>query len=273
MKKMFNTILYTALIFLGVSSASADEFISSYLIGEHIEVSDAKNKLQDAGFEVIATYSPVKKGTTIVFTNEDLKKEGAKRKRAHASILRMFVDDKEDAISITNPIYFGKAFMQDNYKQEVFANQLEKLNSAFPGLKGSKDGLELDDIAGYHFMVGMPYYEDNDELAVGSNDELLEKAKEYKKGKHLIFELKLSDNSTLLGYEIGKRTKKFAKKIGRANAAILPYTISIENGKATALAPKYYIALSYPLLSMTEFTTIATVPGAIIRDLEKPFKK
>jgi hypothetical protein len=35
---------------------------------------------------------------------------------------------------------------------------------------------------------------------------------------------------------------------------------------------KYYIALSYPLLTMTEFTTIATVPGAISKELAKPFK-
>jgi hypothetical protein len=76
-----------------------------------------------------------------------------------------------------------------------------------------------------------------------------------------------------MGYDLGRRTKKFVKKIGRENAAILPYCIAIENGQAEALNPKYYIALSYPLLDMGGFMDIAAVPGAIIKDLEKAFKK
>ena len=99
------------------------------------------------------------------------------------------------------------------------------------------------------------------------------KAKAYKKGKAIVFELKLSETSTLLGYDLGKRTKKFVKKIGRANAAILPWCVSVENGQAKALNAKYYIALSYPLLDMGGFMGIATVPGAITKDLEKAFKK
>jgi hypothetical protein len=271
MKKIFTSICYAALLFLGVTSVSASDSISAYLLGAHVEANVAKTKLQEAGFEVIATYSPVKEGTTIVFTNNELKAEGAKPKRAHAAVLRMFIDDQEKTVSITNPVYFGKAFMQDDYKENVFVAQFEKINSAFPGLTGSKDMLEFDDLADFHFMMGMPYYADVDELASASNEELISKAKTYKDGKLLIFELKLSDKSTLLGYDLDKRTKKFVDKIGRANSAVLPYCISVENGVATALAPKYYLAISYPLLTMGEFMTISTVPGAIIKDLQKPF--
>jgi hypothetical protein len=139
-------------------------------------------------------------------------------------------------------------------------------------LKGSKDSLEFDDLADFHFMMGMPYYEDPDELAEGNHKDLLAKARNYKKGKLLIFELKLSDKSTLFGYEIGRKTKKFIKKIGRANAAVLPYCIAVEDGKASSLAAKYYLAVSYPQLSMSEFMTISSVPGAIEKDLKKPFK-
>ena len=133
--------------------------------------------------------------------------------------------------------------------------------------------MDGDDLADFHFMFGMPYYQEVDELREGSNANLLTTIKEYKKGKLVIFELKLSDNSTLIGYELGKRTKKFIKKIGRANAAVLPYCISIENGMASSLAAKYYLAVSYPLLTMGEFMTISTVPGAIKQDLTKPFKQ
>jgi hypothetical protein len=270
-------VLVVAMLFTAVGVNAGDtglegENVSAYLQGTYIDVESAKAKLTDAGFEVIASYAPVKKGTTLVFTNDALKAEGAKPKRAHVAVLRMFIDEQEKSISLTNPVYFGKAFMQDDYNHDVFNTQLDAIKGAFSGLKGSQDQLEFDDLAEYHFMMGMPYYEDSDELGSGTNAELLSKAKGYKNGKLLIFELKLSDKSTLLGYELGGKTKKFVKKIGRANAAVLPYCISIEDGVASALGAKYYLAVSYPLLSMGEFMTISTVPGAIAKDLAKPFQ-
>lgn len=250
----------------------AGKNINTYLIGEHVSVKDAEAKLKAAGFEIIANYNFVKKGTTIIFTDAALKAEAAKSGRSNIAVLRLFVDDKEKMISITNPIYFGKAFMQDDYKQEVFVAELDKINKAFPGLKPSKDVWEYEGLAGYHFMISMPYYEDVDVVGEGTNEELLKKARTYKKGKGLIFELKLSDDTTLLGYALSKRTSKFVKKIGRANAAILPFCITISNGKATALSAKYYIAISYPLLDMNGFMGIMTIPGAVIKDYEKVFK-
>ena len=258
-------------LFVGFSNLIA-KGISTYLIGEYVEASQASKMLESAGFEVVAEYESVKDGTTLVFTNEALKKEGAKPGRAHVAVARLFVDAKEKRISFTNPLYFGKAFMQDEYNAKVFTKVKEEIESVFTGLKASADRLDEDDLAHYHFMMGMPYYEDSDTLGKGSYVSLLEKARTYKKGKTLVFELKLSENSTLFGYELSKRTKKFVGKIGRQNAAILPYTVSVEGDRASALEAKYYIAVSYPLLTMTTFTTIATVPGAIKKELSKPFK-
>ena len=266
-------VLITLLTFLAIAQSAIAEDISAYLTGEYIESEKVKSKLMSAGFDVLTEYASVKDGVTIVFTNDSLKAEASKPTRAYAAILRIFIDTQEKIISITNPVYFGKAFMQDDYNAKVFETQLASINKIFPGLKGSKDKLDSDDLSGYHFMIGMPYYEDMDELGEGKCKDLLAKAKAYKKGKFFLFSLKLSETSYLVGYDLAKRTKKFVKKIGRANAAVLPYMISIEKGKATALEAKYYLAVSYPLLSMGEFTTIATVPGAIKKDLSKPFKK
>lgn len=255
-----------------VKSGLEGQKVNTYLVGAYIDEKSATSKLKEAGFEVIASYESVKKGTTIVFTNAELKAEAAKPGRAHAAVLRLFVDAQEKTISFTNPVYFGKAFMQDEYNHAVFNTQLEKINKAFPDLKPSADAWDFDGLADYHFMVGMPYFADSDTLAEGENSSLISKAKAYKDGKGLVFELKLSPTSTLLGYELGKRTNKFVDKVGRANAAILPYCVVVENNKATALSAKYYIAISYPLLDMGGFMGIATVPGAIVGDLEKPFK-
>jgi hypothetical protein len=265
-------ILVVVLALLALSQSAFAKDLSAYLTGKFVNVESAKEKLSAVGFEVVTEYKSVKNGVTIVFTNDALKAEASKPKRAHAAVLRLFVDNQEKMISVTNPEYFGRAFMQDDYNAEVFKAQAALINKAFPNLKGSVDILDEDDIAGYHFMMGMPYYEDCDELGKGKNSDLLAKVKSYKKGKFFLFSIKLKDDNYLVGYDLSKRTKKFVKKIGRANAAVLPYTISIENGVATAMEAKYYLAVSYPLLSMGEFTKIATVPGAIKKDLSKPFK-
>ena len=246
--------------------------VATYLQGAHVDVESAKSKLEAAGFEIVTTYAPVKKGHTVIFTNAALKAEAAKPGRGHAAILRLFIDDKEKTISFNNPVYFGKAYMQGDYNHAVFNAQLESISKAFPGLKDSVDKWEFNGLASYHFMIGMPYYEDQDVVGEGTNADLLAKADKYKKGKMKVFEIKLSENSTLLGYELGKRTSKFTKKIGRVNAGLLPWTIAIENGKASALSAKYHIALSYPLLDMNGFMGIMTVPGAVVKDLEKVFK-
>ena len=113
-------------------------------------------------------------------------------------------------------------------------------------------------------MSGMPHYEDMTVVASGKN--LLEK---IKKNKKVLFIQKLDNGSTLIGIQLGKRTSKFTSRIGTNNAGLLPYPILIENGKAKILDPKYYISVMYPLLQMSEFMTIATIPGAIVKDCEK----
>ncbi|MDD2906473.1 MAG: hypothetical protein WBK95_10815 [Sulfurimonas sp.] len=269
MKKIF-ALLFTFLVMFATNATAKD--VSTYLVGDYVDVETVKNKLTTAGYEIVASYESVKDGVTIVFTNSALKSEAAKPGRAHAAVLRLFVDAQEKKISLTNPLYFGKAFMQDDYNETVFNTQFEILNTAFAGLQGSVDKMDDESLSGYHFMMGMPYYGDVDELGSGETADLVQKVNSYKDGKFTLFTLKINDEKYLVGYDLDNRTKKFVEKIGRANAAVLPYCIAIENKKATAMEAKYYLAVSYPLLTMTEFTTIATVPGAISKHLEKPFK-
>jgi len=258
----------------GAPTKPAEEKVSTYLIGAYADVDTVKTKLAEAGFEVVTAYKVDKKGeyTSIVFTNDTLKAAADKSDRGFAAILRLLVNNEKKEISITNPVYFGKAFLQDDFDYQTALKIEKSLTDAFGELKPSEDKWDYEGLASYHFMMGMPYYEENTILAEGDNAELLEKAKSYKKGKNLIFELKISDERTLLGYALGRKTSKFVKKIGYQNAQVLPYTILIEEGKAKMLAPKYYIAVSYPQLTMGEFMTIASVPGAIEKDLAKPFK-
>ena len=231
-----------------------------------------EKKLTDGGYSVVAIYNALPQSTTIVITDDTLKKEASKKNRAFMAVLKVFVDDKEKRVAVSNPLYFGKAFMQDDYNKAAFEKEQSKLKRVFGMLTPSKDKLDEDDLSGYHFMMSMPYYEDQLEVAKGSSDKLLAKLKSYEGGKHVLFVLPLSGGSTLVGYDLSDKTEKFADKIGRANAVLLPWTIKLENGKATILHPKYYIAISYPKLSMGDFMGISSVPGEIEDEIEAAFK-
>ncbi|MBU0631281.1 hypothetical protein KKA17_01415 [bacterium] len=141
---------------------------SAYLRGVYIDVTTAKSKLQAAGYTIVGEYEVLKSGTTILFTDDALKAEGAKKERGFAALERLYVDNVNKQITMTNPVYFGKAYMQDDYNHAVFYKELQTLASTFGELQASVDKLEFDDLAGYHFMMGMPYYEDMLEVGKGS---------------------------------------------------------------------------------------------------------
>jgi len=244
--------------------------ISAYLRAEMIDVKTAKEKLKNAGFEVIAV-TPLdkkKKLISVVFTNEALKKMAGKTNRGFFGTLRLLIDPKNKQISITNPLYLGKAMMQNDLDEKGVKELLSALTKEFPSAKNSNDKLKYQLLPKYQFMDGMPYYKDMEVVARG--DDLLAKVKKNK--KRVAFEMKLPNGATLIGVKLSKRTRKFPKRIGTNNAGMLPYPLLIENGEAKILEPKYYLSLMYPQLKMEEFMTIATVPGAIIKDCGKVFR-
>lgn len=259
---------------LNAGEADAPKVVHAYLTGDLMTAEDVSSKLTGAGFEVIGTYTVNKKNKlqTVVYTSEALKAMANKPGRGFAGIGRILIDGKNGQISISNPVYFGKAFMQDAADYGQMLKVKDALTATFTGLKETGDKWEYAELADYHFMVSMPYYQDSIVIGEGTAASLLEKAESYKKGKMHLFTLKLAEDKYLVGYNLSKRTAKFPEKIGVDKAGLLPYTILIENNEARMLAPKYYLAVSYPQLTMGQFMKIATVPGAIEKDLTKPFK-
>ncbi|MEA1916047.1 MAG: hypothetical protein U9N42_00800 [Campylobacterota bacterium] len=274
MRKIASFFALISLLVFGSVQAS-DDIVSAYLVGKHMSVSDTSKALTSNGFKVLTEYKVGKKGkfTSIVFTSSDLAADATKPNRGFAAILRVLVDDERSLISVTNPRYFMKAFLQDDYNEKSVKATTDALKAAFGELSTSSDeGIAFDKLSDYHFMLAMPYYEDMEVVGKGKCTELVEKAKKYKGGKGLLFDMKLADDKYLVGYKLGNRTSKFPKKIGTQNSQVLPYVVLIEKGEAKILAPKYYLAIAYPLLTMSEFMKIATIPDAINKDLKKVFK-
>jgi uncharacterized protein (DUF302 family) len=243
--------------------------IAAYLRASLIDVVKAKEKLKNAGFDVIAV-APLdkkKKLISIVFTNDALKKLASQENKGHLATLRLLIDPKNKQISITNPIYLAKAFLQDGFDKKVPKEILTALVKEFKSSKNSFDKLKFQLLPKYQFMNGMPFFKDH--MVVARGDNL--KAK-LVKNKRVIYSFDLANGATIVGVKLSKRTQKFPKRIGTNNAGMLPYPLLIENGEAKILDPKYYLALMYPQLTMEEFMTIATVPDAIRKDCTKVFR-
>ena len=90
-------------------------------------------------------------------------------------------------------------------------------------------------------------------------------------GDRMVYKLDIKgDGSSILcGVGLPDGIEKFNEKLGTMGQShLLPYMVLIENGEANILHAKFFLALSFPQLTMTEFMKIMSVPG----DIEKAFK-
>lgn len=241
--------------------APAPEKLTTYYAAKAEEASSVASKLKANGFSVLATTTPVKGSTVITITNKELKATNS-----WLATLNVLVNEKE--VRVQNPSYFGAAYLGDKFKYGQFSGTLKSLQKALGDLYTVKDEFKLSKLAKYQFMMGMPYVDET--INVGEGNDLLSKLKD---NKYVAYSLKLPNGGTLVGHSLRKRTNKFLLKIDAShNALILPYRSIIKDGKAVMLDPKYYLALSLPLLSMGEFMQIASTPAEIEKDIKRTYK-
>jgi len=267
MSKMISKFSVAIVLFLFAAVTLHAKNISAYYDAAYASDKKVKANLEKAGFEVLATYSPAKKAylKVIVFTNKQLTAMASKKRRGFAAIQKVMVNSKAKTVRVTNPEYWLKAFLQEEFKAGSSKEIEISIAKALGELTATKDVLDETKISQYHFMLSMPYYGDMLELKKGKG--LADKIK-----KKSLFKLTLANGSTLVGIKMSKSTEKFIETIGEENALVLPYTILVEDDVAYALHAKYYLAVSYPLLSMGQFMKISGAPDAIERKLKKSFK-
>ena len=262
MKKMITTCMASLAV---LSSQAVAEFnfdnvpekLSAHYLAGIQSVDTIKSKLTANGFTVLATDNVLKGKTVITISNDELKATNS-----YMATLHILVNSAESEVRVQNPSYLGAAYIK-GYKYGDFkatVNALEKaLSTMIPVLQQK----EMDELAGYHFMFGMPYLEDT--ITVSKSGKL--------PSKSVLYSLKLPNGATLVGHKLSAKTHQFLNTIQQdKNAQLLPYESMLNGGKATILDPKYYLALSLPNLSMGEFMKIATVPDAIEKEIENAYK-
>jgi len=254
------TIALALFVFSAISLQAGS--VSAYYSAPYKDAGAVKALLAKEGFTILNTYSPAGKSKlkVITYTNAKLKSMASKPKRGFAAVQKVLVNAKAKTVLATNPTYWLKAFLQKDFKGGDAAIT-SSLTKALGKLKPTSDALSSGKLSGYHFMMGMPYYEDMIELKKGA-----------KGVKNALYSIKLGNGATLYGVKMSKSAEGFISKIGEDKALVLPYTILVEGGKAYALHAKYYLAISYPKLTMGEFMKISSVPGVIETQVKKAVK-
>ena len=254
--------LILALIFLSVNVLAGD--VSSYLSGKYQSADKVKENLKAEGFSVVGEYDSMGESAfhVIVFTNPAMKKAASEESRGFAGVQKVLLDEKTQTLVFTNPEYFLHAYLQKDYDEAMGQKITASLQKAFGKMEGSQCSLDDDDIAGYHYMFGLPYYDDMVEIAEGKD---LGKILEAKAKDSIVFKLEL-DNSTIYGISMNspEGEKSFVPAIdAQDHASFLPYMVMIEDNKAKILHGKYALSIANPSLSMGQFMKIASTPGDI----------
>ncbi len=288
---LFSKLLLMIALFLllGLSAVQAENlkpfFLASTSSGDFAQtIADTKSKLNDGGFEIIGEYAPYDGANIIVVTSDALKANAKATKfGGYGAVQRVAITDREGTIQVT---YTNPTYLANSYRME---GQLEVVSSALKnslGVQeayGSKDGLPGKELRGYHYMFGMPYFDEPDVLSEhGSYDDAVKNVQAAlaanKGGVSKVYMLEIpGKKQTIVGVAMTKDMssdvtimKEIDFKDIRATAH-LPYEMLIhEDGKVYALSAKFRIAISFPDLSMAgehSFMGIMASPDAIRKAL------
>jgi hypothetical protein len=266
MGSLLALLALSSMALAGFDFTKAPEKLTAYYASEIQSVDALKTKLEANGFEVLATNDVLEGKTVISITNDELKATNT-----YMAVINILVNPEAKEVRVQNPSYLGAAYLQDKYTYGQFKATLTALEKVLGTMNEVSDVYKLNKLAKYHFMLGMPYFADTIGIAEGVN--LEEKLKDTKAAKYFAYSLKLPNGNTLVGNLLRSRTNKFLNKIeAQNNAQLLPYQSMVQEGKVVILNPKFYLALSLPLLSMGDFMKIANAPDEIEKDIKRAYK-
>ena len=288
-------IIVSIVLVFGFCFHSSSQELAPYIkIGESSEtINQISDKviaaLKENSFTVLGAYNPSNKGSlkVIAFTRSDLKNTVIKvsDRGALAAAFKVGLVQKNGKVTIsyTNPDYFLRAYLRDNYNsyKSTFQKFSSDLKTTFSSIgnefKPFGGTVKADKLKKYHYKVMMPYFTDPVKLNEFSSFEeglkTIENNLKAKKGNTAQVYKIIYKQQKVAVFGVGLRSTKdgesyFLPKIGQDHAAALPYEIILQGKKATMLHGKYRIALHWPNLTMGTFMKIMSTPGDIEDTLE-----
>jgi hypothetical protein len=243
--------------------------------------------LKAQGFEEAGSYSPYAGAKVIVVTSPELKAAATRAKNGgFGAGQRVAVTDAKGKLQVSymNPAYLGAAYGLG--KLETVS---EKLKVALGATKefGAVEGLTAEALAPgtYHYMVGMPYFQQVDVLAKYPDYPTALAAVERglaagKGGTKKVYRIDLPGREVsvfgvaiVTGDGIDKGDKDTDKEIMDILdwqelhiTAALPYEMLVQGGEVISLRGRYRIALHSPDTKMAGahgFSKLMSAPGGI----------
>jgi hypothetical protein len=288
-------------IMLLAGFTAASQTLMPYILGATASGSIDKTKvkvksgLEGAGFTVVGEYMPVEDASRwVIIVSHPALDHAVKavgELTGFAATLRVGLTKENSIINVsyTNPTYWGNAYFRDDF--DKVAGDYTKVEAAFKAAVanvgeakgtafGSEEGVEIDDLKNYHYMFGMPYFDETKELAdFDSHNEAIARIENSlkwgKPGVKLVYRhdvpgTKLVLYGLALSGEDGEGN--FMPKIDIStpkHTAFLPYELLVMDNEVHMLHGRFRIALSFPDLTMGTFTKIMSTPGDIEELLEQ----
>ncbi len=283
-QKMF---IFLFALLISINAKSQDKLHAYYKVASSGSISNMKTKIKEKLKEneltYLGGYHPEGKSNMYVITFTDKKIYGIalydKTHKALACVMKIGIIQKGNAllISLLNPEYINYAYFRNTTssynKLKIISDKVhtmfKTLGSGYKGFGGQES---KKDLKNYHYMIGMPYFDDPVEL---NEFESFEKACEtieanLKAGKgntSKVYRLKFS-NSKISIYGVALKSRSegeahFLPIIGEGHIAAMPYEIIVVDKKVLMLHGKYRLALHWPELTMGQFMKISSTPGNI----------
>lgn len=247
------------------------------------KTSSTRQALEDAGFEVYGQYSPVDGTNIIVVTNDELKGIAAMSdKGGYAAGQRVSVSEVGEnvEVSFVNPLYIQYGYRLEGDMQPVYDALVAGLGNIRSCGAGKKK-MTAKKLGKFHYMVGMPYFDDPYEL--GSFDSYEEAVAAVESGLAVagdaltqVYRIDIpGKQQTVFGVGM-KMTNEDEKDIdsefqmgivdfeGCKKRAYFPYEILVDGTNVEALHMRFRMALHFPNLSMAGkhgFTKLINAPG------------
>jgi hypothetical protein len=291
MRKIFAGLTYCFLFsVLAVTAVHAEDSYFPYVLASQnaAQVADkvdgVKQALSAVGFEVAGEYSPYGGAHVVVVTNADLKKVAAASDfGGYGAGIRVALTQVNDQVQIayTNPLY-----MQHIYRMKgTLSGVAAALQKALGKQKyfGMEKGMTAKELNKYHYMLGMPYFDDHIELAAYADRQSaltqVEKGLAASKAVNKVYRIDIpGKDESVFGVAIvegegSDKTVMAATDTGNLrHTAHLPYELLVSGNKAYILHGKFRIAQSFPDLGMGTFMKISGAPNAIENTIKQAIK-
>ena len=242
----------------------------------------AKKRLKSNGLDVVGSYSPQTNTVIIVATNKTMKQHAAKSEYGgYGAAVRISVTKMGDEVQVsyTNPNYLNAIYRMKGSLSGIAG----KLATALGKTKtfGSKEGIKDSDLRDWHYMFGMPYFDDPIELAEHDSyqaavNKVASNLKSGTAGLTQVYRIDIpGKEETVFGVAIsqGKGADQTIMSTidveKHKHTAHLPYELLVSGDTVYTLNGKFRIAISFPDLTMGQFVEIRDAPDQIEGVLKK----